>query len=182
MKHLVYLIFVALIFLASCSDDTPTSNYNNTDAEEGYKVGNKLPNFILKNHHDKEFEFDKQRGKVLLFKYWSPTCGPCISSMPQTNTICEDYKSKNVKVITVSRYGGRDKWKENIEEYDMDKLENLFDENVIQIGNVIYNFGSYMRISGIPHYTIVDKYGVIQFAGNANQSSLISLIDELIKD
>ncbi len=178
MKFLsIFVVFC--LFFVSCSDDNSV-NYNDSDAVEGDEVGNLMPNFILKDEAGKDFHFKKNRGNVLLLKFWSPTCNPCVSSMPQTIEIHETYYNENFRAVSISNYSNHDTWKNYLEEIEMESLINLFDET--SHTNYLESIYKFFEIRGIPYYVILDKYGIIRFKGNAHQSNLLPIIEEYLEE
>lgn len=184
MKKLTIITLIILTFSISCKkeDNNNPAKYNNSKAEIGNEIGNKIPDFVLEDYQGNEFKIADKKGKVLFIKYWSPTCGSCLYSMPETNEIYNDYKNQGVEVLTITSYSSINTLNSTIEKYNMQNLTNLKDKFSYIENNIKYNFGSYNDIRYIPYYLIIDKYGIIQFTGNSSQSELLPILDECCKE
>jgi thiol-disulfide isomerase/thioredoxin len=171
--------FLIIILVFSCSDNINNAqDYTKTDAIIGSEVGNVIPDFVLTDDEGEDFSFQKYRGYVLLLKFWAPTCGLCVKTMPETIEINEKYYKQNFRAVSISKYVNYVSWKSHLEELDMLSLINLFDDasNTNPLNSIHYFFS----IKGIPYYVLIDKYGIIRFKGNAQQTDLIPIIEECL--
>lgn len=179
MKYIVLVILVSLLF--SCNNDGNNEiNFTqyDLDIEEGNQIGKEMKDFILPDYNDKNVWFRNMRGKVILIKYWSPTCGICVKTMPETVELKNNYYSKGLRVVTISNYVNTDVWKSHIEELNMSSLINLFDISYLDDYN--NSFASYFEVKAIPFYILLDKYGIIRYKGNSDQNDLIPIIEEFL--
>ena len=48
------------------------------------------------------FDFNSQRGKVLVIDFWATWCVPCAKEIPTFNALDKDYKAKGVDIIAVA--------------------------------------------------------------------------------
>lgn len=46
---------------------------------------------------------EAMKGKAILLKFWGTWCGPCVRSMPKTQKLYEDYGTKGLLVIALTR-------------------------------------------------------------------------------
>lgn len=60
--------------------------------------GERLPAFTLKTLEGKQIITTDLKGKVVMFNFWSTTCGSCIKEIPELNALKKNY-GKNVVFI-----------------------------------------------------------------------------------
>lgn len=177
MRNKLFVFFWIIILFAalSCSDDSV--NYD-TDVEVGSAIGQKIPDgIVLKTVDGKsEFNFDDNKGKVILIDYWEQWCAPCKAGMPNTIALHDNYNKKGLVVLAITKTSTVD----DINKLNMQNLTNLRDDFVFKVGNSGYNFGSYYGINTIPRLLVLDKSGVLQYNGNAYYSTVEELIQELL--
>lgn len=85
-------------------------------------------------------------GKIMVFNFWSITCGPCIKEMPQLNELVEKMKGRDVVFIAPAFYSPKD--------YLIEKFlpKHPFAYNIVEITNPDdYN------IFGFPTHIVTDK-------------------------
>jgi len=114
-------------------------------AEEGYIA----PDFTLKNLEDKDVSLSDYDNKVLILNFWSLLCGPCIAEMPDLHKFKEEYKDRDLEVITLNCWGDE---KNKIEKF-LEKNKLTF-EVLIDKGDKISDL---YNLKGIPATFILDK-------------------------
>ena len=65
-------------------------------------IGEKAPEFSLRNAKDKLVSLSSFRGKVVLIDFWASWCGPCRAANPSVGKIYNKYKAKGFEVLGVS--------------------------------------------------------------------------------
>ena len=65
-------------------------------------IGQKAPDFRLKDINGKEVSLSSFKGKVVLLNFWATWCPPCKAEMPSMNKLYEKLKSRGFVVIAVS--------------------------------------------------------------------------------
>lgn len=95
------------------------------------------------------------KGKILYIDFWASWCGPCIQNLPFTAKLQEKYRDQGIEVIYVS-----------IDD-NIGAAESAA-KRLGLTGNLIYlqkrqseEVRKTLQIRGIPHYTLVDRNGVI---------------------
>jgi len=58
--------------------------------------GQTAPAFILPSMNGTEYNLEKLRGQVVVINLWGTFCPPCITEMPELNSLVKKYKDKNV--------------------------------------------------------------------------------------
>ena len=58
-----------------------------------------MPNFSMADVNGKQVSLSDLKDKVVLFDFWSTTCGPCVALTPKINALYEELKSSNRFVV-----------------------------------------------------------------------------------
>ncbi|WP_456402687.1 TlpA family protein disulfide reductase [Persephonella sp.] len=84
MKKIVYFIFILLLTVV-----------------ESEGKGVKPYNFSLKDENGNIVKLEDFKGNVVLITFWSTSCHTCREELPKLSKIQEEFKGKDVKIITV---------------------------------------------------------------------------------
>lgn len=119
----------------------------------------------------------KYKGKVIYIDFWAPWCTPCMEEMPFSKKIQEQFSNKNVVFLFIANRCSDDSWKATI-------ANNKLTGEHIKLTDDQYNaVAAQLNISGIPHYVLIDKNGLV-VSGNAprpsQQAMLAEQLDRLI--
>lgn len=170
MKKTINIVFgMVLLCLGACQSSSSASNSNKgtviinptEKGEREYQAyldrkkekfkGKKAPDVQLKTIHGKKINPAEMKGKIVLLNFWFAACKPCITEIPSLNELQQQYKSKNVVVISVST----DK-KEVAAKLAKDKKMRYA---VVAEGQQV---ASKMQVSTYPTSFLIDKQGVIK--------------------
>jgi peroxiredoxin len=136
-------------------------------------IGNKAPNWELKNLQGKVISNTQLNGSVALIDFSFNTCAACMLSIPALKRLHEKYKYSNVKVITVNTSDT----KQSIIAFA--KKNNINYPILINGNRVSKSF----QISAYPTFYIIDKTGTVAatFEGYSKdlENGLIEKIDQL---
>ncbi len=70
---------------------------------EGDKlIGQKAPDFVLKDVTGKAVSLSAIKGKAVLVNFWATWCPPCRAEMPTLNRLYKEYRNKGLAVVAVS--------------------------------------------------------------------------------
>ena len=110
---------------------------------------------------------------------WASWCGPCKKEIPHLKKVYDDYKDKGLSIVSVSIDDSDKKWKEAVDKFEMpwEQLRTSSNEEMKSF------MGDYL-IGGIPHMIIIDKEGIIVYAGSAlraEKGQLQNLLNEKLK-
>ncbi|MGV3767929.1 MAG: TlpA family protein disulfide reductase [Chitinophagaceae bacterium] len=109
------------------------------------------PDMKGKSHHLSDY-----LGKVVLVDVWATWCKPCIAEQPALKKLVEDFKGKDVVVMSVSIDTEKDKWEKMVEENQLSGLQ-LYSNNE---GPLLKDY----EIVAVPRFILFDKKGkVVQF-------------------
>jgi thiol-disulfide isomerase/thioredoxin len=105
---------------------------------------------------DKVFNaiIEKYKDKVIFIDFWATWCGPCRSGMKKMKPMKEELKDEDVVFVFITNQTSPEKtYKAMIPEIKGEHYRLSDDEwNYLKIK---------FNITGIPHYTLVDKQGIV---------------------
>jgi len=110
-------------------------------------------------------------GKIMVFNFWSVTCGPCIKEMPQLNELVEKMKGKDVVFIAPAFYSPKD--------YLVEKFlpKHPFAYNIVEITNPDdYN------IFEFPTHIVTDKNHKIIYKDASGSPDNIKELNKVIEN
>lgn len=73
-----------------------------------YTKGEKIAPFKFTDIQGKILSSDSLKGKVIVLNFWSMSCGPCITEMPELNELVAKMKGKEVVFIAPAVYSSKD--------------------------------------------------------------------------
>ncbi|SMO77854.1 TlpA family protein disulfide reductase [Solitalea koreensis] len=99
---------------------------------------------------------EKYKGKVIYIDFWATWCGPCREEMPNSNKLHHELKDKDVVFLYLGNQSEEKKWKSLIAEL------NIQGEHYLLNNNEYNELAAKFKITGIPHYLLIDKQGRIR--------------------
>jgi peroxiredoxin len=69
------------------------------------EVGDRFPDFTLKNLTGREVSWREFQGKVVVVNFWMTTCPPCKKEMPMLQQLQNKYADRGVVILGISTDG-----------------------------------------------------------------------------
>jgi peroxiredoxin len=83
------VLLACLVGISSCSDA----------GSQSVSSGILAPDFALKDLKGQTVNLGNFRGKAVLINFWSTTCPPCVSEMPNFESVYQDWSNRNDRVL-----------------------------------------------------------------------------------
>jgi len=128
---------------------------------------------VAEDPHGRPIPFSEFAGKVRVIDLWASWCDPCRMTIPELNTLYEQYREKGLVVIGLS-----------VDDNAADVLD--FQRNVpMRYPSGMFNRGLAARIgepSSIPTTLLIDRKGVLRrtFVGYVDAGTLEPLVRALL--
>ena len=118
-------------------------------------VGDKAPDFYLEDINGQMIKLSDFRGKLVLLNFWGTYCVPCIKSIPEKNDMVNELNQEQFDLVNICTDYNLSNWKAIVKENKFKGVHLICKGNWYEILRFKY------QISGVPHYTIIDKEGLI---------------------
>jgi thiol-disulfide isomerase/thioredoxin len=128
---------------------------------------------VAEDPHGRPIPFREFAGKVRVIDLWASWCGPCRMTIPELNTLYDQYRGKGLVVVGLS-----------VDDNPADVLE--FQRSVpMRYPSGMFNRGLAARLgepSSIPTTLVIDKNGVLRrtFVGYVDAGTLESVVRGLL--
>ena len=150
---------------------SPTRVSPRLDLPLGTKYGQRAPDFSLPTFSDEFVRLSDFLGQVVIFEFWRSTCPSCQASTPHLDTLREHFADAGVVVmLIVLDQKPADGWR-YLTEHGFTEFVTVHEVNPNQ-RETAYTYG----VSGVPQAFVVDREGVIRFAGHPNGLSTDTII------
>ncbi len=131
------------------------------------KAKTKAPDFNLEFVNKKEsLKLSSLKGNIVLLEFWIKNCGYCISAVPKLNSLITKFEKRKFKVVGINSEDNR----KDIELFyrrNVPVFKTLISDSKINEAYGIYAF---------PTVVLIDKKGIVLYAGNLDIEKLLTLI------
>jgi thiol-disulfide isomerase/thioredoxin len=158
-------------FLSKKYQDFLADTRNTVDIE-GVVLNNKNPSSgdsLLVNI------INKHKGKVIYLDFWATWCGPCRAEMPFAKKLKDTLKDKEVVYVYLCGESPETNWKKLIDDLEIKGNHYFVNKNAWK--ELKNKFG----VSGIPHYVLIDKNGVVVDKKADRPSSGAKIVNDILK-
>lgn len=140
LRRLVLLVIVVFT-LFSCQSGNKTTVP---------VVGNKAPEFSIKDINGRKIDINSLKGKVVLIEFWATWCPPCRRSIPEMETLYERFLDKDFALIAISLDEGSNAV-ETVKNFAMEY--NMTYPIAVDTGEV----SKLYQVTSIPTIFLIDK-------------------------
>jgi len=141
-----------------------------------FQKGSPSYNFTYEDINGKKVSMNDLKGKVVLIDVWATWCGPCKVEIPHLKKLEEEFKGKDVQIVSISVDVEKDKekWKKMIAKDQLGGMQ-LFASGWSEIAK-------YYDITGIPRFMVFDKEGKIvsHDSPRPSQPELKTMLEETL--
>lgn len=133
------------------------------------KIGDKMPNIVLRNQNNEEVVSNQFKGKFILIDFWASWCAPCRLGNKKLVKLHNDLNVEKIEIIGISVDTDKSKWIKAIEK---DKIEftQLIDPNGFD-ANTAIQFG----VDELPSKYLFNREGNL-IAKNPSEEEIMKLI------
>jgi peroxiredoxin len=135
------------------------------------RVGNKAPNFTIKDINGNSINLSDYKGKYLMIDFWATWCGPCMKEMPQLHKAYEKFSGDNFEVLSLSF----DKSPEAIDRMRDGSRFKMPWEHAFVNNGFKSDLAKTYEVSGIPKPILIDPNGIIVAVGGELRGANLEL-------
>ncbi|MEA1887317.1 MAG: TlpA disulfide reductase family protein [Bacteroidota bacterium] len=159
-------------FLAvSTSDKDKESIKEKTEEWAPLKTGMPAPEFTLPDIAGNMVSLSDFGGKYVYLDFWATWCGPCIVKIPYLEKMAEEYRDKNIEIISISVDRDKNAWRNMLTKEPHQWLQ-LHDSILVN--------DEYL-VKYIPTFVLIDREGKIIDARASRPSTGEVLTNQLDK-
>ena len=122
-----------------------------------YKLspGSVPPKWQAYDINGKKYTLESFKGHYVFVEFWATWCAPCVQELPYFTTLASEFRSKNVKFISISIDSNLDEWKKFISDRDDEVIE------LINTKSFKAKFMSDYEMNGVPRFMLFDQLGKV---------------------
>ena len=97
LKVILLLILTLGVIVTGCSTGSSSEG-----PAQGTQVGNRAPNFQLRNLDGQSVSLSDLQGKGVLINFWAIRCPPCRGEMPYIQAVYDEWSDKELVVLAIN--------------------------------------------------------------------------------
>lgn len=140
-------------------------------------TGIKSPSFAMESIDGETIKLEDFAGKYVYVDVWATWCGPCKREIPSLKKIEEQYKNKDLVVVSMSIDEAKDKekWQNFVKDEDLQGVQ-IFAENAWKS-----SFVTEFEIKSIPRFILIGPDGMVvdPDAPRPSDPALVELFKDL---
>jgi len=121
---------------------------------QAVSIGQKAPDFTLKNMQGKNLNLTEQRGNIILVNFWASWCGPCRKEMPVLQKLQDKYQDLGVNVWGINVEQENQAGKDFLADLDL-SFSIFFDQT--------NTLSASYQVEAMPTTVIIDRDGVVRY-------------------
>ncbi|UCF10778.1 MAG: TlpA family protein disulfide reductase [Candidatus Bipolaricaulota bacterium] len=145
-------------------DDGPSSASDDVTGGTGFAVGDTAPGFALETIDGEPVALADYRGKVVILDFWASWCTPCRRSMPHVEDLAEQFATHGAVLLGICLDRSRAAAVSYLEHADHPLMIALWG-SYARATRVARSYG----VIGIPRTFVIDRDGIVRFAGHPLQ-------------
>ena len=149
---------------------------NGADLNIGSTVGERAPDFTLKDLNGKDVTLSSFKGKPVFLNFWASWCPFCKKERKELDALYNVYKDKDLVIISISLDRSEDTLRDFMKDHPAGYTV-LTDTKMMS--------AAMYGVSGYPTTFLIDREGVIKYKAPGyrewSSNSSVTLIDGLIK-
>lgn len=106
------------------------------------------------------------KGKVIMLDFLAHWCGPCIASIPETNSLKEKYEANGLVIIGLTNYYGFFEEREKLTNAEeLTALKEFLSKRNVKFGVIVgprANEAAY-GVAGLPAAALIDRKGTVRY-------------------
>ena len=130
----------------------------------GVQVGQAAPEFALADLDGTTVRIADFRGQVVILDFWASWCAPCATTAPVLEELCRQFQDDGVVLVgvTIDR---------RVEDAGRFLADNGYTSMIALWGSLdaAREVKALYGVVEIPHVFVIDRIGVIRFAGRAEE-------------
>lgn len=125
-----------------------------------------FPPVLLTDKNGEQVDYSQWKGKTIVLDLWSSFCWPCIRKFPDFEKVYQQYKSDPDVIITAINLPAKGESFESREKFT-DSLRSALPHTFPHLFTDTSAWKT-LNIDAVPQYLIINKEGVIKYAGSLN--------------
>ena len=97
----------------------------------------------------------KNKGKVIYIDCWATWCSPCLAEMPNSKTLMQEFKGKDVAFVFLCLNSQEDVWRSTVDSLKIEGQHYFLSKK--QSNDLRF----LLKLQGIPYYILYNKDGAV---------------------